>query len=359
MFGLRYRANRVFKRNPIFSGLHWRIKRKPLIFLYILHGILKKHLYIFKKILYTIIAHDIYLHERIYIMEYLILVLTVIFMTAVQMVRKSYDAKHTDTGVFVFGGFACLVSCIFFFVSGGFSFNFNPDVLPYALGFAAAYGSTTIFSYMAIRTGPLSLTSLITSYSLVIPTLYALAFLGESATVFFWVGLVFLLISLFLIGYEKKNKSENTNGSKISAKWLIFVSLAFFGNGMCSTVQTAQQKAFAGQYKSELMIIALAIVTVVLLLTGALVEKRVFISTTKTCIPYTLAYGIINGTVNLFVMILTGGNKISASVVFPTISAGGIIMAAIVSVFYYKEKLNRKQLTALILGTVAVILMNL
>ena len=130
-------------------------------------------------------------------MEYLILISIVILTTFVQVTRKSYDAKHTGTGVFTFAGFSCLTVCIFFFASGGFKFDFNAAVMPYAFSFAVAYGTATIFTYLALRTGPLSLTSLITSYSLVIPTLYALLFLGDNASAFFYIGIVLLLVSLF------------------------------------------------------------------------------------------------------------------------------------------------------------------
>ena len=48
---------------------------------------------------------------------------------------------------------------------------------------------------------------------------------------------------------------------KITWKWILYVLLAFLGNGACSTVQVLQQRTFAGAYKNELMIMALLIVS--------------------------------------------------------------------------------------------------
>lgn len=144
---------------------------------------------------------------------------------------------------------------------------------------------------------------------------------------------------------------------RITWKWLVYIFLAFVGNGMCSTVQTAQQRAFDGAYKNELMVLALAIVSLTLFIIAFFTERKALLSTARVSAPYGVICGAANGAVNLFVMMLVG--MMSASLVFPLVSAGGIILTALVSIFYYREKLSKMQIAGLVLGVAAVIFMNL
>jgi len=70
-----------------------------------------------------------------------------------------------------------------------------------------------------------------------------------------------------------------------------------------------------------------------------------------------LAGGALNGMVNLFVMILSG--TMAVSLMFPIISAGGIVITFFVSRWVYHEKLTRRQLVGFALGVLSVIFLNL
>ena len=74
---------------------------------------------------------------------------------------------------------------------------------------------------------------------------------------------------------------------------------------------------------------------------------------------YTLGIlcGAFNGMVNLFVMILSG--LMPVSLMFPIISAGGIVATFIISQVFYKEKLSKLQLIGFVLGTISVVLLNI
>ena len=269
---------------------------------------------------------------------------------AQNVLKKQYNLKTKGGGAFVFSAFSVLVACLFFVVSGGFRFSFTAGVLPYAIGFAAAYGSAVVASFLAIRTGPLSLTSLITSYSLIIPTFWGLLFLNEKVSVFFWVGFGLLMISLFLIRARSGEK-------KFHPAWLVFITLAFVGNGMASAVQTSQQRAFDGAFKNELMIVALLMVAALLLPLSAIFEKKQFLPSVKKGWPLILICGLTNAAVNLLVMLLVA--RMRAALMFPIISAAGILLTWGASRFVYKEILTRRQNLAMVFGIISVVLMNL
>ena len=143
-------------------------------------------------------------------LEIVYLVLVVILIAASGMVTKSYESRHPNGGAIFYSAACCFFVCIFFLFSSGFHLEFDVALLPYVISFGLSYGIATVSTYYAIRTGPLSLTYLIISYSLVIPTLYGLFFCGENVGVTFYIGLAFLFVSLFLIGKTgEDNHTEN------------------------------------------------------------------------------------------------------------------------------------------------------
>ena len=110
-------------------------------------------------------------------------------------------------------------------------------------------------------------------------------------------------------------------------------------------------------YKNEFMIAALAITAIVLMLFGIFYEKDMLIFNLKKGFIWYVICGLANGVVNFFVLVLS--LRLPASVMFPVISAGGIIATALVSMFVYKEKLSSFQKIGFLLGIIAIVVLNL
>lgn len=284
------------------------------------------------------------------------LIVIVAMMVLQNIVRKQYNLKLAQPEVFVFNGTSCLAAMAVFLVYSKGELHFTWAFIPYAVLFAVFFGMATLFALLAIRTGPLSFTSLIISYSLVIPT-FLLMLLPQpdgarapSVGALFYVGFALLLLSLLLIN----NYSGN---NRFSFKWVLFAVLAFLGNGLCSTVQTYQQRVFAGAYKSELMIVALTLLAVLFFLLAAFAERTTVVPSLKGGAVLMVMYGVAVGLVNLLVMVLS--NRMNPSLLFPLISGGNLVLTSGVSLFFYKEKLTKLQLTGLCLGIGAVVLLNM
>lgn len=164
-----------------------------------------------------------------------------------------------------------------------------------------------------------------------------------------YVGIALLLISLYFINIKKES-------ARFSAKWVFCLIFGFIGNGMCSTIQKMQQLACGGAYKNEFMIVALGIDFVILTMI-VLVSKADIKSQLKGCSIYAPLAGIANGATNLLVMVLTA--LLPTAVLFPSISAGGIIIMFFISLLVYKEKISKQQMVGYITGVSSVILLNL
>lgn len=280
----------------------------------------------------------------------ILLLLSIIFGASVQNVIKKYYNKRVGGGVFIFSAVSVICALIFFIASASFPLKFTLQLIPYALGFAASYCTATVFSFLAIKEGPLSLSSLMTSFSLLIPTLFGIFFYGDEAGVPFFIGLSLLLCSLVLINLKKEE------GIKITLKWGIYVTLAFLGNGLCSTVQNGYAKVH-NTGKNEFMIIALSVVAVVLIVIALFTEKEKIAPSIKGGAVLMAICGLANGAVNLFVILLS--SLMDASIMFPLISAGGIVLTSLVAIFLYKEKLSPIQYLGMLLGIGAIVFLNL
>ena len=275
------------------------------------------------------------------------LVAIILGISGQSILKKPYIQKTDGAGVYFFNTLLSAAALLFFVVTSS-KFSFDISFIPYSISFAISYAMASVFMVLAIAYGSLSLTSLFISYSLLIPTFYGLI-LGDDISKGFIPGMILLVISLFLT-----NKSGEEE--KISFKWIIFVFLSFFGNGMCTVVQKMQQIASNGAYKNEFMIVALAIVTVVMLIISILKERTEIKFFAKVGWHWAIICGALNGMVNLFVMILSG--KMPVSLMFPLISAGGLIVTYIVSRFFYKEKLTKIQFIGFIFGLISVVFLN-
>lgn len=104
------------------------------------------------------------------------------------------------------------------------------------------------------------------------------------------------------------------------------------------------------------MILALAFAFAILSVFGVLAEKRNTFKAVRECTAYSALYGISNGAVNLFIITLTG--LLPNSVIFSSVSAGGIVLTFIISAAIFQEKLSKPQICGYILGTAAVIILN-
>ena len=280
-------------------------------------------------------------------MNTLYLLAIILGVSGQSIVKKPYKKKTDGAGVYFFNTLLSAAALLFFVVTSS-KFSFDISFIPYSIGFAVSYAVASVFMVLAIAYGSLSLTSLFISYSLMIPTFYGLM-IGDPIGKGFIPGMILLVISLFLT-----NKMDEKG--KISFKWIMFVILSFVGNGMCTVVQKMQQIASNGAYKNEFMIVALAIVTVVMLIMSILKERTEIKFFAKVGWHWAIICGALNGMVNLFVMILSG--KMPVSLMFPLISAGGLIVTYIVSRFFYKEKLTKIQFIGFIFGLMAVVFLN-
>lgn len=287
-------------------------------------------------------------------MNYFLLFLTALFIVFQKVIQDRYNAK-CRSGVFLFSGMISFFAMCFFMAVNR-DWTWSSELIIPAISFGLSYAAATVFVVLAIKCGSLAKTTLITSYSLLVPAFAGLIILREPIGIPMIAGMILLVLSLWLTNHRKK--TADAPKEKISLKWLVFVLLGFVGNGMCSTVQKLAPHYLGADVNLTLSTIAaLALSTVVLIAASFLTKETDLKSTLRVGGPLSLFCGLFNGAVNYLAIYLN--QFIPASVMFPVLSAGEIILIVPYSLLVRREKFTAAQWIGFGVGVVSVVLLNL
>ncbi len=291
-------------------------------------------------------------------MQFILLILiTAVCLSMQDIFKKCYScvSEHKKMGIYTYYLISVLVAMVVFLANYGGDAFFEPKMIPYACGFAVSYFCAVFFTLKAIEVGSLSLTSLIISYSLLIPSLYGIIFLGEKITAIKIIGYVMLSVSLFCV---KPGKVELNSNRAANKKMCLYIAIAFVGNGLCSTLQKVYQLESGGRGKSEFMLISLGIVAAAFFVLRLMHRKteRVFLPTAENGGWYGAAVGLCNGIVNWLMMVMASK---PASIVYPSVSAGAIVLTLIASKVFFKERHTRIQDFSFVIGVFSIIFLNI
>ena len=102
-------------------------------------------------------------------MGFVYLALVIVLLTTQNVVRKAYSKNNE--GVYFFNAISAFCAMLVFLVTAGGKLNFKLEILPYSLIFATFFAICSVSMLNAIKIGSLTLSSLISSYSLIIPYL--------------------------------------------------------------------------------------------------------------------------------------------------------------------------------------------
>ena len=161
------------------------------------------------------------------------------------VIVKHYGKKHGKGGMF-FNAIICLFAMIYFFITDKAGLQFQKEIVIYGLINSTMYALGFYSAYIAYKSGSFGLTRLFTSFGVIISTFYGIVFLNEPTSVFTYAAFVMILISLFLMNYNK----ENETSQKISVKWIINVILTVVSNAAIAIIGRMQFGVFGDTYKN-------------------------------------------------------------------------------------------------------------
>ncbi|MBQ2700756.1 MAG: hypothetical protein IJF65_06310 [Clostridia bacterium] len=217
----------------------------------------------------------------------------------------------------------------------------------FALGLGLVNGALYLGSFMLlqynIRINGVVLPSTFMKLGIVVPTLMSIFAFGESLTLLQGVGLVAAVAAIWLIG------SEKGQGKAKSIGWLLILLAA---GGVTDGTSKIYEELGAAALKDHFL---LTTFFVALLLCALLcVVKKETI--TRREIVYGMALGIPNYFSARFLLLSLG--EIPAVIAYPTYSVGTIVAVTLAGLLLFREKISKRQMTALIIILAALILLN-
>lgn len=290
-------------------------------------------------------------------MAYLFIILSVCAGLAEGFLIKEYNKKY-EKGGFIFTAIVSLCAMIYFviydLIVDDAGLIFLPEMLPYAIIAGILYCAASVLTYYALQIGSFALTMLILSYSLVFSVLYGLLFLHEPATPFTYIGFGLMVLSIFFFrGKEEQGKEKK----KFSFLWLICITISVIGSGMFGVLSRMQQIRFNDTVTNEFMALALGISAMVLFAVGFIKDKKDCFYILKKGSCYAFGAGIANGVKNMLSNVVY--MMIAISISAPTSAGIRIVITFLLSYFVFKEKFLKRQVVGVVLGAIAVVLLNI
>lgn len=281
-------------------------------------------------------------------MDYLLLFLAVVCFAAQFAFTKRYE-EAAGQGISATMVMLTVTSAIgfgLFFAVGGFRLEFTPVATVLALTMGIIMIPYYMLGIKVLSLGSLAVYSMFMMLGgMLVPFFYGLFFLGEPLTWGKALGTVLLTVCIVLQALQPRG--EKTADRKKQGLFFALCILIFFINGFTGVIAKAHE--ISAQPVSEAIFTALscgftAIISLVLLLLApGMAEKSAVIKAVLSKKPLAImtALGIAAYTGSF--LHLMAAETVPASVQFPLVSGGVIVLSALVSAFVFKEKISRQE----------------
>ena len=290
-----------------------------------------------------------------YILLCISILITLLYGLLRNLYSKKYVRGHAD--LYLLNTVSTVFSIVVIMaLSAGIS---KPSLYTVGLGFLygiATLGST-ILILLALKIGPFSYTSVIVSSSMLIPALSGAIFWNESVSVWQYIGVGLIIVTLILSVDSKKGNKQ------ASVKWLLCCLGAFVFSGAIGILQKAHQNSIHKEEINSFLLIAFLISavfsTVFYFMNRKQPEQLEDEGKGKN---RTIAFGVISvvtgicvAMANMFNMYLSG--VIPSMFFFPVVNGANVILSALAGIVICKEKMSIKQWCGLCIGVVAILLL--
>lgn len=216
----------------------------------------------------------------------------------------------------------------------------------YTMGLGFLFGVVTalsnIYKLQALAKGPMHLTLLFTTSSMIIPALSGI-FWGEQISVAKLLAIGVLVFFLYL-SFEK-----NTS-VKLRGTWFLFSLLAFLFQGAIGVLQKFHQgSAYKGE-SAGFLFVAFVVGEIFCLIRNKGKFDKALLN--GQCIAIGLICGACAFAMNYINLILSG--ILPSQIFFPLINGSTIVLSSLVSVLVFKEKLTARQTVGLVGGILSL-----
>ncbi|MBR4206301.1 MAG: hypothetical protein IKQ92_12580 [Clostridia bacterium] len=317
-------------------------------------------------------------------MEYLLLMIACSFFSVQFIFSKSFESRTVGSLTVCFWNqmICCLCGQIFMIVKSGLPTGLTLAICLFAAAYAASGMLCGVCSLTAMGCGRVStVTTFCLAGGMVVPFLYGIIALGEENDLFKWLGLAVLCLSL-LPSFLKKTDGEAESVNKL--KFALNCTVVFLTNGMISVIskmymnhvqRTETDPIILASAEDNFLktsgliqLIAAAVILFGFAFAGKMKGKpdsfrntyweigvkKMTLGFFILLITLAAGYTVCNVTGNLFS--LRCMNYMDASIQFPLLSATVIVLTAVLSRVFFKEKFTGDTVLSLFLSAAGIAL---
>ena len=292
------------------------------------------------------------------IILYPVIIFAFVLQTAfIKVFNERYNENLASYSMFYAASSVITVACLIAW-AGGVPKIAHPMTIVFGVAFGTLFMATLLVYGMAMKTGPLSYTTLLFSAGMVIPVIAGVLLFHDRMSFLQAIGFVLILVTFYVVS---KQKADPGTGAKINSKWLFFVSLTFLGNGLLGFLSKSHQYLYPGDDKILYMAIGFATTAVLssIMLLFFTVLKKQKIEAVRSPGLYTsiIVMGLTSTVGNKLVMDLIG--SVPVGVLFPIVNGGVMLVVILMSRVVFREAITRRKAVGIVVGLTAIIFLSL
>ncbi len=272
-----------------------------------------------------------------------------VFLKRAQSGRQSFWQNMLFTFVF------CSLQAALLFVMPPYGpLDFNPARFLLPVLFALAYVVYMVFTVMAMREGPTSLTVIITSFNPLFPIIAGVLFWGESIR--WWQAGGLLLFCMALLLYNSGKYTDQAVQKPITAKWVALSLLALLFSGLAVICTRRYSVLYDGYIKEYLIVYSLTSAAACLpFVLWGVWKCRALLHFDRRFLLHTAGAAVtVNGSNTIFMMYISA---FSAAFYFPLTSVLGVVAFILAGRFILKEQVSRRALWGIAVSAAALVLL--
>jgi len=281
------------------------------------------------------------------------LLLSIVFASSLFVILKLFQKWRVNIIQALVANYITAASLGFIFYEGDVSFKnvFQKEWFPYS--FMLGFLFISVFYVMALTSqkNGISVASVATKMSVVIPILSGIIYFKESLTVITLLGILLALTSVYLTSKKETGKLQWEN--------MIYPVLVFLGAGTVDTCIKFLQHYYVKE--AEIALFSATTFGVACLVGIPLALYDMYAKKSKPAIRNVFA-GVLLGIPNFFSLVymikMLASNLFSSAVLFTIHNIAIVVLTTVLGVLFFKERLYLRNGIGIVLAIMALFLMT-
>lgn len=278
-------------------------------------------------------------------MNYILLSMSILSIVLQNSLFNSVSKKdlktHADT--LYYNSYIYIVCVILFGILA-----IGNSVSAYSIALGLLFGIVTMLSNFyklsALSKGPMHITILITTSSMILPAISGAVFFSEEFSIGKSVAMIALILFIYL-----SLKKEHTE--TINKKWILYCFISFLCQGAIGIIQKIHQTS---AHKNELFLF-LAVSFLFSFLFARILSRK-----SKTTYKFMKKQYVFSGICGICTFVMNFLNLqlsgiLPTQLFFPLVNGSSIVLTSLISVTVFKERITKLQLTGLIGSLISLI----